>query len=628
MKEESIFQSSKMNKIKKILFLLLILAILLGINSSNINAQSKVAKGKGITRLTSDIKSILGKKFGAAPSAEVSKILAELAYHSDELICQAWIINCAITIRNLHIKYADSSDPNMHKLIQDLEELLALIELNCQKHVFDNAGESGSGATNGGSDVSGDETTTGRQRDKRYTLPEQICMDRCGNEYWAYRSALDKAYEAKENAEKANNEAEKAEKKSALSNQRISEINAELGSTHKDVTNKTGAERMKAAEKIPKLNDAISFAKEEAERNQRKAEEAKRIAEASEKNAQYKVDEMESARKAYLDCIESCIGDAKSAGIEIDPTHLFKFSSVPKNVKEADGSLYREIGKKSKKEIQKSPVGSQLFLPDVAFSGGKLYGMVIDSDNNPVENTTVITSTLSGVIVQETTDENGTFTSPIPVGFEPVTVTCAGIELVQKLKIINSIPKYIPYKPNEYVQTGSKNNIIGDYSNVEFENNPFSKSEIPSTSVTGELISVPVSRAINSDGSMAITSYKIPENLKPGNYNIYFVDELGEKNKYEMGVFEIVSAEIEREKLIAGEKAEFFYEFNFGQGPEREVGIRINTTGPIKFKREGKIIPLKVNSNGHAKFLDNIRARKSIAKTSVPFTIHLTIVKL
>ncbi len=321
------------------------------------------------------------------------------------------------------------------------------------------------------------------------------------------------------------------------------------------------------------------------------------------------------------------------------------------------------------------PDGSTIVMASTAFGGGSLTGVVIGPDTRPISNVPVQVSSLTGVIVETQTDEDGKFESPVPaeVG-DKITATLAGIATGAAgnvvMSVVSSLPDQIPHQPPHFLQPGAPVEVVGDYTEVVFEDpaHPLADGQISSgeelgstpstdsTSATGrsadqvgtyrsgetssvgsssndggpaELLAetgvaeVPAAVSIGPAGTPAVTKFLVPPGISPGNLVLSMTDSSGVVERFNAATFEM-SGFIDQDRLTSGQKTEFTYNFRFPPGEPRDVWLTVNTTGPINYPKAGKRQRLHITADGSATFVGKVKATKS-SPGGLTFGIHAVV---
>ena len=263
---------------------------------------------------------------------------------------------------------------------------------------------------------------------------------------------------------------------------------------------------------------------------------------------------------------------------------------------------------------------NRIVAPHRAFAGGQLVGTVIDPQGEPVAQAPVrISSTLSGVVIEVETGNDGTFTAEVPdveedENDESLEIGIVGLVTALSIGLIHSLPNGVPLEPPDYTESGREIEIVGDWPEIVFE---------PGTEIapTGEPVEVPVGRTISPDGQAALTTYYALPTLPVGPSTVAITGTNGETWRTPTHVYAIVSASIDQEELSRGQETEFAYEFDFGEGEERYVPITIQIEGPIRFEQNGLEQLMTVSRSGRATYSGTIQAIQG-SPTGIPFEIN------
>lgn len=145
---------------------------------------------------------------------------------------------------------------------------------------------------------------------------------------------------------------------------------------------------------------------------------------------------------------------------------------------------------------------------------------------------------------------------------------------------------------------------------------------------------LPMARAYSPSGQCVSTSLRMPRDLGPGTAQLSFFDDQGRQRTFTGGVFKIVGAALDRDKLRSHQEADFRYELAFtGFGPEygqgqfgpeygRNLCVNVSTQGPVVLTSPA-LQQLEVNGDGHATVSGKVRATQVAPGSTVPFGIKL-----
>jgi len=147
----------------------------------------------------------------------------------------------------------------------------------------------------------------------------------------------------------------------------------------------------------------------------------------------------------------------------------------------------------------------------------------------------------------------------------------------------------------------------------------------PTLAQGGNTWLLPAVRAISPAGDRVLTTMRTPRDLQPGEATLSFVDQGGQKRSFTGGVFKLVSASLDRNKLHSNEGADFDYEALFSpQWGGKQLCINVGTSGPIVLVQPPPA-QLDVNGDGHASVKGKIRATQVAPGSAAPFAIRLHI---
>lgn len=148
-------------------------------------------------------------------------------------------------------------------------------------------------------------------------------------------------------------------------------------------------------------------------------------------------------------------------------------------------------------------------------------------------------------------------------------------------------------------------------------------------------------RAFSPNGDRVLTTFKTPRDLGPGKAELSFLDDQGRKQSSTGGVYQIVGASIDRNRLHSHQGADFQFEiaFNFqpaGAMPTKwsvsafdanasKLCVNVATAGPIVLTQPPPA-QLQVQGDGRATVKGKIRATQVAPGSAIPFgiTLHVT----
>jgi hypothetical protein len=303
------------------------------------------------------------------------------------------------------------------------------------------------------------------------------------------------------------------------------------------------------------------------------------------------------------------------------------------------------------------PPDTRVFTPDVAFPGGTIVGRVVSPTGQPVTNATVKVTSITGRVVDTRTDEKGTFTAPVPQDVPPqqaegsseiLRVAVGAAEgVVTRLLQPGTGAQEIPREPPRYLQPESKIHVRGEYPEVALEDpDVLERGGEPTEDVgrVGEVepeeyvqpdatpaeilaetgrVGLPTAYAVGPGGQPVVTAFEVPRGIEPGAHVLALEDTAGRVHRSEAGIY-TVQAGIDQETLGTGEKAQFFFDFDFGPGPQRTVSLEVTAGGAIAYEGSGMPQELEIDESGHARFTDTAQALQG-TPLGAPFTINATI---
>jgi hypothetical protein len=335
-------------------------------------------------------------------------------------------------------------------------------------------------------------------------------------------------------------------------------------------------------------------------------------------------------------------------------------------------------------KAQLPPAGSTILLPERAFNGGALTGVVIAPDDQPVANAPVQIAgggpgTLSGVVwgdgSQPSSPRSDSSKLPLPY------VRCAdntgdtgnsraaaagggGMGLTANGVGGSPIGKNTPFGQNLAITDANGRFAVCVASNASTvgvsipqpgSNSPLSTAvplaaDIPTPQPpfphTPDFVqpdqrfsmpgifpkatfeqgsnqgSVPVATAISPNGKQSFSTFKAPHSLQPGPVKWTLTDQNGQQTGYKGGVFKILRASIDSSKLHSNQGADFEYEvLADAQSLPSGLCVDVKLAGPITMLR-APAARVSLDGSGHGKFGGKIRAAQVAPGSAVPFDIQ------
>lgn len=258
-----------------------------------------------------------------------SGALTELTVNSGELICNAWLINFRVDIRNMIIENSVLSGDEQIRHTQVIQKMQAFVDklaLECTRVGL--IGEGGPVA--GESDEDAEEETEQEEAEEDWritprsgeTVGDAICRHRCQAAFDTMRKWEKSQKSAEESLKKASDEVARLQKKLAKLEADLAESKAKVAKAKKNV-GKTLNPDSSFAERQAVINAGKDLSVYEPAVKRLTGEVAS--AKAALKKAQAQVKSWQDhvnwvkryadeARNAYYDCIRNCVKEATAAG--------------------------------------------------------------------------------------------------------------------------------------------------------------------------------------------------------------------------------------------------------------------------------------------------------------------------
>ena len=167
-------------------------------------------------------------------------------------------------------------------------------------------------------------------------------------------------------------------------------------------------------------------------------------------------------------------------------------------------------------------------------------------------------------------------------------------------------------KPPQFFQPNQRVSLIGLLSK-------------PTMKQGGHTWLLPAVNAFSADGSQVQTTLKTPRELQPGPVDFSFFDRNGSPQSFTGGVFKIVRASLDRNKLRSNEGADFTYDVAFSPDMAgKQLCVDVGTTGPIVLAQPPPP-QMQLNGDGNTTIQGKIRATQVAPGSAVPFAIKLNV---
>lgn len=116
-----------------------------------------------------------------------------------------------------------------------------------------------------------------------------------------------------------------------------------------------------------------------------------------------------------------------------------------------------------------------------------------------------------------------------------------------------------------------------------------------------------------------VTVFDVPKDIRRGRWVLEFNSNTPNRREQPVTIYAYLDAYLDREKLRSGQRAQFRYDLDFGEGPG-EISMTITTSGPIQYAKNGQPQVLQVGRDGKARLSDYITALRG-SPTGIPFAI-------
>ncbi|HTK95998.1 MAG TPA: IPT/TIG domain-containing protein [Terriglobales bacterium] len=341
------------------------------------------------------------------------------------------------------------------------------------------------------------------------------------------------------------------------------------------------------------------------------------------------------------------------AGRTIEQSGIYWLCFAGQPTEGVEETPERHAGPAQPSPNQPAPASATIVVPDEAFPGGLLTGVVVGPDDQPVPNTPVeiaggVPATLTGVVVGEEPQpgqpqnpggpEPGTPGHPpvncvsqlqgantsTPAGAAPVVTDAAGrfalcmapdapevsVDLPggtkTRVRRVEGRPTS-PGEPPSFVQPGQKVDVTGLLRDLSVKQG-------------GRNWRMPAAQAWSPNGSQVITAFQIPREVNPGPTQLSYTGADGRPRESQLGVFRIVRAFLDRAQLRSNQGATFEYTVQFAPQAGQQLCVAMHVGGPVVLVQPpAPVIP--VDASGLGKFSGRIRATQVTPGAAVPFEL-------
>jgi hypothetical protein len=327
--------------------------------------------------------------------------------------------------------------------------------------------------------------------------------------------------------------------------------------------------------------------------------------------------------------------------------------------------------------IHPAPLNSSVLLPDSAFQGGLLTGVVLGPDDQPVANTPV---EITGGVAAELTGEVIGEASPCPPDQpncqreKPARKTIPGappeppVECAAVLRkageaarptttSTTALPSAVPGSgglPQLVTDSAGRFAVCVSPTSPELSVNlpgggratvksdrdlspaperppdflqPGQKISLnglvqaPEASQGGRTWPLPVVHAWSPDGRRSISALRMPRELLPGPVQLSYTDNDGRRLTVQGSVFKILRAFLDHSQLHSNQGATFEYEVQFVSSTNQALCVEMHVDGPIVLLQAPPEV-IAIDANGLGRFGGKIRATQVTPGVSVPFNIN------
>jgi hypothetical protein len=327
---------------------------------------------------------------------------------------------------------------------------------------------------------------------------------------------------------------------------------------------------------------------------------------------------------------------------------------------------------------QVAPLNSSVLLPDNAFPGGLLTGVVIGPDDKPVANTPVeiaggVAAELTGEVIGETSpcppdnpncQQEKTARKALPGGPPEPPVDCAAVLQKVSATMPPSTPAAVTELPSGVAggqgvrQLGT--DAAGRFAVCVSPTEPELQVNLPGRATTklksdrdptpaperppdffqpGQKVSVnglirdpqatqgdrnwllPVVHAWSPDGRRIVSALRTPLELAPGPAQLSYTGSDGQRCTSQGTVFKILRASLDHSQLHSNQGASFEYEVQFASTTNQSLCVEMHIDGPIVLlQAPPEVIVIDAGGLGH--FGGKIRATQVTPGVAVPFNIN------
>jgi len=210
------------------------------------------------------------------------------------------------------------------------------------------------------------------------------------------------------------------------------------------------------------------------------------------------------------------------------------------------------------------------------------------------------------------TNAAGGFLICVPPGAKDLHVSTGGSEGGGAISVLIALDQpsvsQLPSDPPSFCSRGAHFDLKGAFPHATAEQE-------------GKTSEVAVALALGPAGQ-ALSTLECPPDLHPGPVKLTLTDGSSHTREYQAHLFQFVDGALDREHLLGGQPADFWYEVQMG--PEeagKSLCVNVSVAGPVVLTNP-PAPQVTLNGDGRGRISGSIQATHVAPGSTVPFVIH------
>ncbi|HXZ26860.1 MAG TPA: hypothetical protein VEG08_02555 [Terriglobales bacterium] len=210
------------------------------------------------------------------------------------------------------------------------------------------------------------------------------------------------------------------------------------------------------------------------------------------------------------------------------------------------------------------------------------------------------------------TNAAGGFLICVPPGAKDLQVSTGGSEGGGAVSVLVALDQpsvsQLPSDPPSFCSRGAQFDLNGTFPHATAEQD-------------GQVSDMAVVMAIGPAGQ-AVSTVECSPGLHPGPVELSITDGSSHTREYHAHIFQFVDGALDREHLLGGQPADFWYEVQMG--PEeagKSLCVDVSVAGPVVLTKP-PAPRVQLNGDGRGRISGNIQTTHVAPGSTVPFVIH------